>query len=174
MNPYADNNFTNRSLFHSMNISAQGLSVQRTKMNVVAENLANVDTTRTANGEPYRRKLVQVAQGGAGERFIDVLEKNTLQLTETNDRHSQGKVSIAREEQPRYGVKVNSIVEDQSAFRIIHDPAHPDADREGYVRMPNINHVQEMIELITATRSYEANVTALNSAKEMVRSALRI
>jgi flagellar basal-body rod protein FlgC len=143
-------------------------------MNVVSENLANVDTTRTDDGGPYRRKLVQVAAGGPDERFIDVLRKTRLELNQTNNAHRPERPFLRTEEEPRYGVRVNAIAEDKAEFRLVHDPNHPDADYDGYVRMPNINPVQEMIELITASRSYEANITALNGAKEMVRAALKI
>ena len=165
-----------KSLFHSMDISAQGLSVQRTRMNVVSENLANVDTTRTETGDPYRRKLVQVEHGSVGhEKFSKIFEKNTIELTETNEKHKPAVPFFKGcEPIPDCGVRVNGIVEDPSEFKLVFDPAHPDANSEGYVRMPNINPVQEMIDLITASRSYEANITALNSAKDMVRAALRI
>lgn len=163
-----------KSLFHSMNISAQGLSVQRTRMNVVSENLANVDTTKTENGTPYRRKIVQVAQGRKGQQFADVLEKNRIEMAESEKAHYPAQPFKKLTDSPRYGVHVDNIIEDPSVFKLVYDPAHPDANQDGYVEMPNINPVQEMIELITASRSYEANVTALNSAKEMVRNALKI
>jgi len=165
-----------RSLFQSIDISAQGLSVQRTRMNVVSENIANVDTTRTENGDPYRRKLVQVSQSTVEhEKFSDYFQKNKIELTETKDVHLPAVPFKHTEEvKPQCGVHVSGIIEDQSEFKLIYDPAHPDANSEGYVRMPNINYVQEMIELMTASRSYEANITALNSSKEMIRAALRI
>jgi len=164
-----------KSLFHSMDISAQGLSVQRTKMNTISENLANVDTTRTEDGSPYRRKLVTIATGNNDEAFKDILIKHRLDLTQTNEHHRPEKPYHTTEPiEFHYGVKVDDIVQDPSEFKLVYDPAHPDANEDGYVQMPNINTVQEMIDLITASRSYEANITALNSAKEMVRNALKI
>ena len=163
-----------KSLFHAMNISAQGLSVQRTRMNVIAENLANVDTTKTEDGGPYRRKLVQLEQGVKGERFVDVFQKNQIDMKETNKAHKPSVPFRKIAEEPKYGVHVSDIVKDPSAFKQIYDPYHPDANEDGYVSMPNINTVQEMIDMITASRSYEANVTALNNSKDMIRNALKI
>jgi flagellar basal-body rod protein FlgC len=158
-----------------MNISAEGLSVQRTRMNVVSENLANIDTTRTEDGTPYRRQIVQIERGRKDEpRFIEVFQKNRLEMNQTQDKHFPAKPFKDFAEDPKFGVHVADVVKDPSAFKLIYDPSHPDANYDGYVEMPNINPVQEMIDLITASRSYEANVTALNSSKEMVRSALRI
>ena len=163
-----------RSIFSAINTSAQGLSVQRTRMNVVAENLANVDTTRTEDGGPFRRKLVQVAQGNGEQQVKDVFQPNRLEMRQTNDAHKPAVPFRSSVEVPTKGVHVRTIVEDPSEFRLVHDPAHPDADIDGFVRMPNINVVQEMMELITATRAFEANITAINSSKEMIRAALRI
>lgn len=169
-----------KSLFHSMNISAQGLSVQRTRMNVVSENIANVDTTRTDAGTPYRRKIVQIEHGKHeyGEprfpNFKEVLQKNRLEMEGTSGKHYPAQPFKKLTDESKYGVHVAEIIEDPSAFRMVYDPAHPDANGEGYVAMPNINPVQEMIDLITASRGYEANVTALNSSKDMIRNALKI
>ena len=164
----------NRSLFASMNISAEGLSVQRTRMNKISENLANVDTTRTENGTPYRRQIVQIERGRKGEQFADIFENPRIEMNESVDAHFPAQPFKHIVEHPKYGVHVSGIIEDPSPFRMVYDPAHPDANEDGYVAMPNINPVQEMIDLITASRSYEANVTALNTAKDMVRNALKI
>jgi len=163
-----------KTLFASMDISAQGLSVQRTRMNTISENLANVDTTRTPEGGPYRRKIVQIEQGDQGDKFIDILIKNRLELTNTDTNHKPAVPFKDGGEIPRYGVSIHDIIRDPSAPKLVFDPAHPDADADGYVQMPNINMVQEMIDMITASRSYEANITSLNSAKEMIRNALKI
>ena len=163
-----------RSLFSSMSISAQGLSTQRTRMNTISENLANVDTTKTENGTAYRRKIVQMERGTVNEQFVHVFEDPRIKLQETSNSHIPTQPFVHRQDQPKYGVYVSDIIEDPSPFRLVYDPAHPDANEDGYVEMPNINTVQEMIDMITASRSYEANVTALNTAKDMVRNALRI
>jgi len=131
------------SLFSAMKISASGLSAQRIRMNVIASNIANAQTTHTPEGGPYRRKEVI---------FGAVLE-------------SAGKGE---------GVKVLGIFPDPSPFKVIYDPSHPDADPQGYVKMPNVNVILEMIDMISATRSYEANVSALKAAQNMALKALEI
>jgi len=171
---YVSHQPMSKSLFHAIDLSAQGLSVQRTRMNTVSENIANVDTTKTEEGGPYRRKIVQVASGNHDDKFVDVLQKNQLKMVHTKDGHYPDEPFKAKAEDPKFGVHVCDIVPDPSAFRLVYDPAHPDANHEGYVEMPNINPVQEMIDLISASRSYEANVTSLNNSKEMIKNALRI
>jgi len=148
-------------------------------MNVVSENLANVDTTRTEDGTPYRRQLVQVAQGREREvqqRFGEVFQQNRLEMTKTSEAHRAAIPfrSLVEPPPPKQGVHVADIVSDPSPFRLVFDPAHPDANGDGFVEMPNINPIQEMMDLITASRAFEANITALNSSKEMIRNALRI
>ena len=164
----------NRSIFRAMDNSAMGLAVQRTRMNVISENLANVDTTRTPEGGPFRRKLVQIEQGRPGEKFADVFQKPRIEMKEPNDKHIEAKPFRHIVSPAPWGVHVAEITRDPSAFRMVFDPHHPDANEEGFVAMPNINPVQEMIDLITASRAFEANVTAINASKDMVRNALRI
>jgi len=138
----------------SINISASALTAQSLRMDVIAENIANAQTTRTANGQPYQRKYVTFQQKEASsfsEIFRNTIGKNF------------GK-----------GVQVSSIGTDDSPFKLVHDPSHPDADENGYVRMPNVDTTHEMIDMISATRSYEANVTAINAFKNMALKALEI
>jgi len=141
------------SLFSGMNISASGMSAQRLRMDIIAKNIANVQTTRDENGKPYRRKAVVFA------------EKNATPFQEVFMR-TAGIIGS--------GVKVTKIVEDRSPLRKVYDPTHPDADEDGYVSYPNVNVVQEMTDLIDATRSYEANVTAFNATKNMALKGLEI
>ncbi len=136
-----------------MNISASGMSAQRLRMDIIAQNIANVQTTRDENGKPYRRKAVVFA------------EKNATPFQEVFMR-TAGIIGS--------GVKVTKIVEDRSPLRKVYDPTHPDADEDGYVSYPNVNVVQEMTDLIDATRSYEANVTAFNATKNMALKGLEI
>ena len=166
-----------RTLFRSINVSAQGLSVQRTRMNVIAENLANVDTTRTEDGSPYRRKIVQVAQGQPGQQsnFVDIFQQNRIEMAKTSDAHISSRPFKSIDTvDPQAGVHVRDIAADPSPFRQVFDPAHPEANSDGFVQMPNINPIQEMMEMITASRAFEANITALNNSKEMIRNALKI
>lgn len=138
--------------FSALRISASGLSAERLRMDTIASNIANVTTTRGEDGQPYRRKVA-------------VFQENLS--TELNEK--TGKV-----ENKLLGVKAVGIEEDDSELRRVYDPTHPDADEEGYVTMPNVNILNEMADMIAATRSYEANVSAMNSEKSMFLKALEI
>ena len=124
-------------LFDALNVSASGMSAERLRMDVIASNLANANTTRGADGQPYRRQEVILQEKSPS--FGEVLG----------------------------GVMVAGIVNDPTPPRRVYDPGHPDADKNGYVTMPNVNPVTEMVDLITSSRGYEANVTAMNAAKQM-------
>lgn len=139
------------SLFDSLSVSASGMSAQRLRMDVVAENLANADTTRSADGGPYRRKEVVLQEIG-GSSFADAL--------------------AGAQQGPDGGVEVSGIVDDPSALKRVYDPGNPDADKDGYVTMPNVDSVTEMVDLIDSSRSYEANVQAMNAAKTMFSKTL--
>lgn len=144
-------------LFNSFNISASALSAQRLRMDIIAQNIANVNTTRTEEGTPYRRKTVVFQEKEAEVPFSQYLsESSRLQ-------HAIGS-----------GVRVTNIVEDPTPFREVYDPSHPDADENGIVQMPNVEVVTEMVNMISASRAYEANVTALNASKSMATKALEI
>jgi flagellar basal-body rod protein FlgC len=142
------------SFFGALDISASGLSAERLRMDVTAENLANAQTTRGPNGGPYRRKDV-VLQSAGGNGFSRALAG------------AVGSVPGMAAEQTPGGVQVAGIAEDPSPARRVYDPGHPDADAQGYVSMPNVNPVTEMVDLISASRAYEANVTAMQTAKAM-------
>ncbi|HEX7065287.1 MAG TPA: flagellar basal body rod protein FlgC [Bacillales bacterium] len=148
------------SIFHAMNTSASALTAQRLRMDVISSNLANVNTTRArrVDGEwqPYRRKMV-VMEPIQDRKFASYLQEATSRPSGSGG-----------------GVKVTDIVEDQSPFKRVYRPNHPDANENGYVQMPNVHPLKEMVDLIGATRSYEANVTALNASKGMLMKALRI
>jgi flagellar basal-body rod protein FlgC len=143
------------SLFGALDISASGLTAERMRMNVTAENLANAQTTRGANGQPYRRKEVVLSDaagdGGFGATFASAMGPKPARAG---------------------GVEVAGIVEDATNFKTVYDPGHPDADAKGYVQMPNVDTVTEMVDLISASRSYEANVTAMQAAKQMFTKTL--
>lgn len=142
--------------FDAMNISATGLTAERTRMDIISKNIANANVTRTANGGPYRRQMVTFEEKVT---FEDVLNSMTGRL----DTQVKGG-----------GVKITQIVEDQTPFVKVYEPGHPDADEEGYVSKPNVETVKEMVDLITASRSYEANVNAMNITKGMCLKALEI
>ena len=142
-------------MFDALNVSATGLTAERLRMDVTAENLANAQTTRGADGQPYRRKEVVLAEttnGGFGTQLAKAM----------------GAGSGAAPG----GVEVEAITQDATPGKLVYDPGHPDADAKGYVRMPNVDTVAEMVDLITASRGYEANVTAMQTAKQMFSKTL--
>ena len=144
-------------LFDALSISASGLSAERLRMDVTAENLANAQSTQGANGQPYRRKeVVLQATGGTGG-FQAALA---------------GAMGPSPTGATPGGVQVAGIVEDTEPGRRIYDPGHPDADGQGYVTMPNVDSVTEMVDLISESRAYEANVTAMQTAKQMFTKTL--
>lgn len=142
------------SFFNSMNISASGLTAQRLRMNVLSTNLANAQTTRTPEGGPYKRQDVVFTAKPGGTDFSDFV-----------DGSFEGQLRK---------VFVTAIHQDSKDPRKIYDPGHPDADKEGYVKMPNVEMMSEMVNMIAATRAYEANATAFNQSKSMAMRALEI
>jgi flagellar basal-body rod protein FlgC len=145
------------SLFGGLEISASGLTAERLRMDVSAENLANAQTTRGTDGQPYRRKevVLQEAAGSFGA---------SLSAAMGADNGPQGG-----------GVQVAGIVQDTATpLKRVYDPGHPDADAQGYVSMPNVDTVTEMVDLISAQRAYEANVTAMQAAKQMFSKTLEL
>ena len=163
-------------LFSGINISATGLRAQRVRQNIIATNLANAETTRTAEGGPYKRQTVVLRENPRERDFRMVFGPDRLEGTLTKRTHMR----IPKPEFPIVtekvgaGVEIDQIQEDTAPPRLIYDPTHPDADGQGYVAMPNVNVVQEMTDMISATRSYEASVTAMNSLKAMLTKALEI
>ena len=164
----------------ALKISGTGLYANRTKMNIIAENLANVNTTRTADGGPYRRKMV-VFEGKQLKDFKSTLEK------EKEDAEDRGinakdmdesmiiKFPLKKTKETFTGVEVAEVVQSQDDFRLVYNPAHPDADPlTGYVAMPNVDHLTEVADMVVAKRAYDANVTALSNTKSMIMKALEI
>lgn len=146
------------SFFNSLNTSASALNAQKVRMEVISQNIANVDTTRTAEGTPYKRKTVL---------FKEIEQQN---LFKTHFDKALGKSS----EKIGGGVEVIKIAEDLSEGTKKYDPTHPDADEQGYVVLPNVNVVEEMVNMISANRSYEANITAISTTKSMINKTLEI
>ena len=142
-------------MFNALNISATGLSAQRLRMDVISQNIANINTTRTSEGGPYRRKHV-IFQEIPAQSFNSVFQK-------TLNRPALGA-----------GVRVSEIAADNAPGDRVYEPGHPDADADGYVTMPNVNIIEEMVNMISASRSYEANVTAINSSKSMLAKTMEI
>ena len=141
-------------MFDSINISASALTAEKTRIDIINKNMASVNTTRATGGMPYRRQMV-VYEENKERPFSDYLAKCSNNF---NGR----------------GVVISEIVEDETPFKKIYEPGHPDADENGYVMMPNVEMVKEMVDMIDAQRAYEANITAMNSTKAMLMKALDI
>ncbi|WBW95434.1 flagellar basal body rod protein FlgC [Oceanirhabdus sp. W0125-5] len=137
--------------FSGMRISASGLAAERLRMDLIASNIANANTTRGADGKPYRRKVAV---------FNEYIKEEI------------GKNGEVKEEM--MGVRAAEIVEDDSPLRSVYDPSHPDADEDGYVLMPNVNHLNEMADLMMASRAFEANLTCIEAQKQMITKSLEI
>ena len=138
--------------FSAMEIVSSGLTAERVRLNVTASNLANANTTRTEEGGPYQRRdpMFKATNVAAERGFQDQLD------------------GVLK------GVEITEIVKDESPPRLVFDPKHPDADEEGYVALPNVNMVEEMVNMVMASRAYEAGVTAMKSVKDMANKALQI
>lgn len=143
------------SLFSSMHISASGMSAQRSRMDIVAENIANAESTRTKEGGPYRRRQVVFQSTSPEKHFTEIFSS-----------------SFGRQEP--HSVKVADVILDSRPFQEVHDPSHPDADSNGMVKLPNVNAVEEMVNLNSASRSFEANVTAMEASKRMFLKSLEL
>ena len=144
----------------SLNISGSGLTAQRLRMDVISENLANMDTTRTQDGGPYRRKMVVFnSMNESNTLFNKMLYSNINEINKTDSVR---------------GVEVSEIIEDEEPFKLVYNPTHPDANEDGYVEMPNVDSLKETVDMMEAVRAYQANITALNAIKQMAAKALEI
>lgn len=146
------------SMFSAFNINATGMTAQRYRMDIISQNVANANTTRTADGTPYRRQVVVFSEKPGQTSFSHVLGKAA---------YSHGYSGN--------GVKVSGVYEDhKSEMNMVYDPSHPDADENGYVLYPNVNIITEMTNMIDASRAYEANATAFSASKSMALQGLNI
>ena len=141
------------SFLSGMDISASGLTAQRTRMDVITENIANIDTTRTEDGNPYTRRMVVMEERNSD--FASLL-------------------AAGMSSEDYGGVRIAEIADDPSEYELVYNPSHPDANEEGYVRMPNVDLMQEMVDLMEAYRSYEANITAFQAYKDMAVKTFEI
>jgi len=142
--------------FGALDISASGLTAQRLRMDTISQNIANVNTTHTVGGGPYRRKVALFEERVAPALFDGYMR------------------SAMKGDSLGFGVRVARVFEDSAPFKLVYEPGHPDANAEGYVSLPNVDVVTEMVNMISASRSYEANVTSLNATKAMATKALEI
>lgn len=141
-------------LFSSIETSASGLTAERLRLDLIASNIANAESTRTFAGGPYKRKVAMFSPGGARYAFRDIFSSRFTGSSE--------------------GVRVVGIQEDRAPFKRVYMPGHPEADKDGYVTYPNVDITTEMVDMMAATRAYEANVTAIEAAKTMARRALEL
>lgn len=160
-------------MFSALNAGSRGMSAQRQRMNAIADNLANADTTRTDKGTPYRRRILQMTSRGVAV-FTSAFRSARTALTATQPGH------MATQPFPTSGatrladnVEITET-EDASPPRMVYDPSHPDANADGYVMMPNVNVVTEMVQMISASRAFEANAVAIGAVKAMAKDALEI
>lgn len=140
------------SFLSSLNIGGSALTAQRFRMDIISQNIANSETTRTQNGTPYLRKSVVMQERADNMAFADIMSENSQNA----------------------GVKIAGVKQNENEFKMVFNPSHPDADADGYVKYPNIDMVKEMMDMMSAQRSFEANVTTINAVKSMASSALQI
>jgi flagellar basal-body rod protein FlgC len=147
----------------SMNIVGSGLTAQQLRLDVISENITNSQTTRTENGDgPYRRKVTVLESLSGRDTFRQAMARAMDGLVPNEGYDTAG------------GVRVSQIAEDESDFKVVYDPAHPDADENGYVQMPNVDMVKEMADAMAATQAFSADATAFNSMKTVVAKAMEI
>ncbi|HSH36982.1 flagellar basal body rod protein FlgC [Schnuerera sp.] len=141
-------------IFDSININASALTAEKTRIDIISKNMANANTTRATGGMPYKRQLV-VYEENKKDSFSTYLDKFTNKFSGS-------------------GVIISEIIEDNTPYKFKYEPGHPDADENGYVMLPNVEIVSEMVDMIDAQRAYEANITAMNGTKSMLMKALEI
>lgn len=164
------------NLFRSMGVSASGLRANRLLIDAVSLNLANVQTTRTDEGGPYRKRKVIFSSPTQSQNFLEVLNRRLYTVTplfRTHPHHFPFLTIHDVRKESEEAVKAELFVATED-YQLIYDPNHPDADGMGYIKLPNINVVEEMVNLLRALRNFEANITAFNASKDMVLKALEI
>lgn len=172
-------------LFDAIEIAGSGLSAERVRMDVTSENLANAQTTKAAGGQPYQRQEVLLQQTGTPSSNFEATLSEALGSGEAGTSASGSAIGTAAEPEPAHpsgplthppagGVEVAGIVADKTPDQLVYDPGNPEADAQGYVKMPNVNTVTEMVDLISESRSYQSDVTAMQTAKSMFTATLGI
>ena len=161
-------------IFDALDISSSGLSAQRRKLTAIASNLANVDTTRTDEGGPYKRRRVVMLEAPKMTKFSTMLDQAENRLRVTDLRHRPEAEPRPGEFFVGSGVLSQEVREEAVKPRMVYDPNHPDAREDGMVLYPDVNTITEMVDMIAASRAYEANITVMNAAKDMANRALDI
>ncbi len=162
-------------LFQGIDISSTGLSSYRKAMELISENIANVNTTRTEEGGPYQRQSPVFEERNRAGSFGELLRSTTSRMRATSDAHFPRRTTLlSAPDRTVDGVRSFGVRPEQMEHRLVYNPHHPDANAEGYVRYPKINILEEMVALMQVSRSYEANVTAMQAAKQMAKKALEV
>ncbi len=161
-------------LINSIDVSASGLTIQRRKMDAVAQNIANVETTKTEDGGPYRRKRIMVEEAKENVPFKTLLNQANTKLARTNPAHMTGSTRGMKSDVEISKVDAEEVQAPADDYKLIYDPDHPDADADGFVKMPDIELINEMVDMMTSSRAYKANTTAILAAKEMAKNAMDI
>lgn len=161
-------------IFDALDISGSGLSAQRRKLTAIASNLANVDTSRTDEGGPYKRRRVVMLEAPRLSKFSTMLDREQNRLRRTDAGHLEEGEPRPGEFLVGSGVLTQEVREEPTKPRMVYDPNHPDAREDGMVLYPDINPITEMVDLIAASRAYEANVTVMSAAKDMINRSLEI
>ncbi|MBN1826870.1 MAG: flagellar basal body rod protein FlgC [Candidatus Eisenbacteria bacterium] len=162
-------------LFGALGISASGLSAQRKRMETIAKNIANAETTRSEEGGPYRRRQIVISSDEGSAPSRSRAAEHRVSLTRTSPGHLGGSAATrpgAAAEGP--SLDAREVVDESAGFELVFDPAHPDADEKGYVRVPDISTITEMVDMVAATRAYEANLTAMKAYQSIVSKSLEI
>jgi len=158
--------------FRAFDISSSGMKLQKKKLDLIAENIANTNTTKTADGTPYKRKTLVVEQVDRFQSTLEDFNANGIMKTSNNNQFMQTP-GIKGDKSKRDEINMK-VVQDTTPGDKVYMPDHPDSDKEGYLDMPNINIVTEMVDMVAATRSYEANLTAFNASKQIAKDSLEI
>ena len=161
-------------IFSAFDISARGLSIQRTKMNTVAKNIANAETTETEKGGPYRRERVVVKEDPTEGTFASYIKRADVNLARTDTKHMYNRIQTDTDKVKLPDVEAKVVEDPDTSYKLVYDPSHPDADEQGYVKYPDIEVVNEMVDMMSASRAYEANTVAISAAKKMAQDALDI
>lgn len=163
--------------FNMFDIAGSGMHAQRVKMDTISSNIANANTTRNAQGERdvYKKKEVTFQAVYENQLSMPSLKSTkNLVMDGVNGPLERGSIQVEGEDTIAKGVMVSSVQESKQPYRVIYDPTHPDADKDGYLTVPNVNVVEEMVNMINASKTYEANATVANTAKTMIQAALGI
>jgi len=162
------------SNFPGFDISAKGLSIQRKKMNLISENIANANTINAEDNQPYKRKTLEVKQSQGVFANLPAEQVKTIPMYTSNGNHIGGSTSTGFSNPVSGSSQIENELVDSTPGDKVYMPESPNADKEGYVQLSNVNIITEMTEMIVATRSYEANLTAFNSSKQMAKDTLEI